>query len=154
MTVAIVNGFYQLTIFSKSPVKVTWTISLIIYGFPKSLLNKVSRVSKCPKCFSVQVPFIAWAPKCLNAQVPKYLSVEVSFEYPSTALWVIKVYIISGNGLLHVSIEFFKYFSECIFFRTLMVDCFLRYKLCNFYQVTQTRRNHSKGFQKLILDFL
>ena len=136
MTVGIVNGFYQLTIFSKSPVKVTWTISLIIYGFPKSLLNKVSRVSKCPKCFSVQVPFIAWVSKCLNAQVPKCLSVEVSFEYPSTALWVIKVYIISRNGLLHVSIEFFKYFSECIFFRTLMFECFLRYKLCNFYQVT------------------
>ena len=133
MTVGIVNGFYQLTIFSKSPVKVTWTISLIIYGFPKSLLNKVSRVSKCPKCFSDQVPFIAWAPKCLNAQVTKCLSVEVSFEFPSTALWVIKVYIISGNGLLHVSIEFFKYFSECIFFRTLMVDCFLRYKFLSSY---------------------
>ena len=135
MTGGIVNGFYQLTIFSKSPVKVTWTIFLINYGFPKSLLNKVSRVSKFPKCFSVQVPSIARAPKCLNAQVPKCLSVEVSFEYPSRALWVIKVVIISGNRLLNVSIEFFKYFSECIFFRTLMVDFFVRYKLRNLYQV-------------------
>ena len=87
------------------------------------LLNKMPRVLQVPEFPSVsgaRVLSVIWS------WVPKYLS--SAFLVPKcslSALRVKKVCSITGNGLLNSFIEFFKNFSEYLFYTTLIVFYFL-----------------------------
>ena len=139
--------------------------------FKTSLLNKVLQVPKCLACLSTWVP--KWpsrsrVPICLSAQmswvlwvprVPESPSVSWVLKCPWSAIWVSsfplsvlrvkKVCNITGNRLVNCFTEFFKNFSEYIFYIAFVVLFFLGNKICKFYQALLVRCNHWKGFQNL-----
>ena len=128
----------------------------------KSLLNKVPWVPKCPsggvpKCLECRVHKypssvgVAQFPKCRRTYMGNCFecsSTQVPFEclwmsnFPLSALWAKKVCNITKNGVVNSFIEFFKTFSEYIFYITLIVFSVLGNKMCKFYQVLLARCSH------------
>ena len=100
--------------------------------------------------WSAQIPLeLRWSALWVPLQWP--FSVQVPFECSSTKKGS---HYYCENGLLHSFIEFFKSFSENMFYITRIVFCFLRNKMCNFSHVLLAKYNHSNNFEKLSLNIL
>lgn len=130
---------------------------------------------KCLQCLSAQFPFespIVEVPECPSAQMPwvlRCLSTQVLFECLSaSSAWVSKC--LECLSALNARVtkcpsSALRVILECLWSPIRVPNfhlsvsrvkkvCKIRNKICKFYHVLPARINHSKGFQKLLLNIL